>query len=136
MRWSDVNLKPNDRMLRQFALLCLVVFGALAAWQWSQHHRTAASVFAALAVGLGPIGLVRPQVLRPVFVGWTICAFPIGWVVSHLVLGLMFYGLMLPVAVVFRLMNRDALLLQRGHGTSYWRAKPRTTDLRRYFRQF
>ena len=32
MQWSDVSFTPSSRVLRQFALLVLVVFGSLAAW--------------------------------------------------------------------------------------------------------
>jgi hypothetical protein len=125
-------------MLRQFAALCLVVFLGMAVWHgFVRHHTTTAIVCAILGLVLGPIGLVRPQALRLIFVGWMYVAFPIGWVVSHVVLGALFYGLFTPVGLIFRLMGRDPLTLRRPQAAaSYWAPKPRVTDKRRYFSQF
>ncbi len=90
-----------------------------------------------LALTFGPLGLFWPGALRPIFVGWMVLAFPIGWTVSLLVLALIFYGLFTPMALVFRLMGRDALdRLREPDRPSYWQPKPAPADLRRYFRQF
>jgi hypothetical protein len=72
-----------------------------------------------------------------VFVGWMGLAYPIGWVVSRIVLGVIFYGLFTPVAWVFRRMGRDALALQsQPRATTYWRPKPGAADSSQYFGQF
>ncbi len=138
MQWSDVARKPNDRMLRQFAGLWLGFFLALAAWQgWGREHRGWAAVLTALALTIGPLGLLWPRLVRPVFVTWMVLAFPVGWLVSHLVLALLFYGMFTPVGWFFRLIGRDTLALRRPTDReSYWEIKPQATDARRYFRQF
>ncbi len=125
-------------MLRQFAAMCLIFFLGMAAWQGLvKHHTTVAVICAVLGLVLGPVGLIRPQSLKPIFVGWMYLAFPIGWVVSHVVLGVLFYGLFTPVGLVFRLMGRDTLVLRRPEAAaSYWVPKPIATDKRRYFSQF
>lgn len=129
---------PTDRMLRQFAMLWIVFFGAIAARQeFHHHHHTLATVLAVLAVTLGPLGIVWPRVIRPVFVGWMVLAYPIGWVVSRIVLGTIFYGLFTPVAWVFRLMGRDVLVLKpQPQAATYWRSKPVASDQAQYLRQF
>ena len=128
-------LAPSDRMLRQFSGIWIVFFGAIAARQEYHHHHTVAIVLAALALTLGPLGLVWPRVMKPIFVGWMRLTHPIGWVVSRLVLGLIFYGLFTPFAWVFRLMGRDALRLKpQPQASTYWLVKPRA-DLSQYFRQ-
>jgi hypothetical protein len=137
MRWSDIPRNPPESTLRQFAALCLVIFGALAWQSWSRGQVGVASVFAALAVGLGVPGLVQPRLLRRVFVGWMMLVFPIGFAVSQLVLGLIFYGLFTPLALLFRLIGRDALGLKRAPETAtYWRTKPMPADVKRYFHPF
>src|SRR5687768_8935989 len=104
MRWSDIPFDPSPRMLRQFAGLWIVFFGGLACWHgFVRGNTTVALVLGALAVTLGPLGLVLPRALRPVFVGWMILVLPIGWVVSHVLLAVLFYGLFTPLALVFRL---------------------------------
>ena len=66
-----------------------------------------------------------------------VLAFPIGWTVSLVLLGLVYYGLFLPIGLVFRLVGRDALgLRSQPDATTYWTSRPEMADVRRYFRQF
>jgi hypothetical protein len=138
MHWSDLPLKPSSRTLRQFAILWILFLGGLAALNWFvRGNETAAMAFAILAVTLGPAGLAVPAVMRPVFVGLIVLGFPIGWVVSRILLALMFFGLVTPVAWLFRLRGRDILYLKRSAGReTYWLKKPVPPDSASYFRQY
>jgi hypothetical protein len=137
MRWSDLPLNPSRRMLRQFSGLWIVFFGTIAAWQWfGRGHHTLAVVYATLAVTFGPIGLAAPRVMRPIYVAWLVAAFPIGWVVSRVLLMILFFGVATPLAALFRWRGRDVLALRRHDVESYWTAKPRPSDAASYFRQY
>ena len=138
MQWSEVVKTPKPKMLRQFAGLCLVFFLALAALAvWKGQSTLRVGILAGLGLGIGGVGLVQPQAIRFIYTGWMIAAFPIGWTLSRVLLGFMFYVVFTPVAFVFRLMRRDTLhVRRRAAGTSDWSVKPRTTDINEYFRQF
>ena len=138
MQWSDIPLKPPQRTLRQFAVLWMIFFGGLALFQWlAAENATAAIVLGALAMAWGPIGLIEPAWIRPIFIGSMIVAFPIGWLISKLLLAVLFYGLFTPLGVTFRLGGRDACLLRRpDNRPTYWTPKKMPTDPRAYFRQF
>jgi hypothetical protein len=61
---------------------------------------------------------------------------PIGWIVSHLLLGVLFFGLFTPVGLVFKLIGRDALARRYApERASYWESKPGARDIRSYLRQ-
>ncbi|HEV3120298.1 MAG TPA: SxtJ family membrane protein [Isosphaeraceae bacterium] len=138
MRWSHIPLAPTNRVLRQFAGMWLAVFGGLAAYESLWRGRLAwAATLGVLALVVGPLGLVRPRAIRLVFVGAMILAFPIGWVVSHVLLAVVFFGLFLPVALVFRLKGRDALRLKPQTGLeTYWLPKTEPADVAQYYKQF
>ena len=138
MQWSDLPLNPSTRTLRQFAGLWILFMGGLALWQYTVHARTGlAVVLAVLAVTVGPVGLAFPRLVRPVFVTWLTLAFPIGWVVSRIILMILFWGVITPIAVVMRLSGRDVLGLRRRPGTAtYWTTKERPIGVGSYFRQF
>jgi hypothetical protein len=125
-------------MLRQFSGLWLAFFGGWAVWQWLVRDRPAvALLLGALALVVGLLGLCWPGLIRPVFVGWMIAAFPIGWVVSKVLAAALFYTVFTPMALIFRLIGRDALMLRRDPGrTTYWNTKSSPTDPRRYLREF
>jgi hypothetical protein len=130
--------RASVRQLRQFAGMWTLFFLGLACWQglW-RANRHASLVLGALAAAVGPVGLVKPEAIRPIFLAAMAVTIPIGWTVSQILVALLFYGIVTPVAVVFRLMGRDVLKRkpQRSLAT-YWTAKPSAGDVRRYLRQF
>ena len=123
-------------MLRQFAGLWLVVFGGLAVWRAASGTVDAWTyALAGAAVVVGVAGLIWPAAVRPIFTGWMIVAFTIGWTVSKLALGLMFYVMFTFVGVVFRLTGRDLLKLRRRSSASYWEPKAGSQSSAEYLRQ-
>jgi hypothetical protein len=136
VRWSDLPLNPSRRMLRQFSMLWIVFFGAGAMWQWfGRDHHTLAVAYATLALTFGPIGLTAPAAMRPVYITWLVAAFPIGWLVSRVLLAVLFFGLTTPLALWFRWRGRDVLGLGRRDVPSYWTAKSQPSGPASYFRQ-
>jgi hypothetical protein len=137
MQWSDIDFRPQTRTLRQFAVLWIVFFGGLAVWEGvARGHPAAGAALGLLAVTVGPVGWLRPQWVRAVYVGWMVLAFPIGWVVSRVVLAGLFYFLFAPLGLAFRLAGRDPLQRRRRAVETYWTEKPAVTEARRYFQQF
>ena len=136
MQWSDVTKAPPRKQLRQFAGLFLVVFLGLAAWRWFGGKPDAwAAGLAAAAIVVGATGLMFPAAVRPIYTGWMVAAFPIGWTVSRVVLGVVFFLVITPIGWAFKLMGRDLLWLRRHGGATYWAPKRQASTLREYLRQ-
>lgn len=136
MNWTDVTTPPRNAVLRQFAGLCFVVFGGLAAWRmFTTGLDTPAMVLGAAGGVIGLAGLVWPRAVRWIFTGWLIAVFPIGWAVSRVVLAVIYYAVFTPVALVFRMMGRDELKLRRPGGTTAWTPKRQPGSVDEYLRQ-
>jgi hypothetical protein len=126
----------TDRILRQFAGIWLVLFGGFAGWSAYQGHGARSVVLAVVAMIVGPLGLIRPGAIGPVFAILMTLTRPIGAVVTRIIVGIMFYGLFTPLALLFRLIGRDVLAVKRREGPgSYWTRRQTVADPRRYFRQ-
>jgi hypothetical protein len=137
MNWADVTKPPSPKTLRQFSALWIVFFGGMALWRgWHGQTGPWTTTLAAVALGVGGAGLVLPAIVRPIYTGWMIAAFPIGWTVSRLTLGAVFYVVFTPVGLVFRLFGRDSLFLRKRQPASYWMPKPPPRSGEEYFRQF
>lgn len=138
MQWSDIQWQPPSRTLRQFAGLWLAFFLFLAWWLgWHADRPTVGWVLLIVALVGGVGGAVWPAAIKPVFVGWMVLAFPIGWFISRVILGILFYAMFTPIGLVFRLMGRDALRLRPPGGVeTYWQPKEQAMDPRSYLRQF
>jgi hypothetical protein len=133
----DLNLNPSKRILRQFGAAWMVALGALAARQWSVHgDPRAAGALLAVAVLGGSAGLARPHTMRWLFIVCTVAAFPVGWVVSQVMLLVLFAFVITPVAWVLKARGRDRLMRKPTGQASYWKPKAPVQDTRRYLRQY
>lgn len=142
-----LNLRPDPRQLRQFGLVALVAFGVIGGailWRgglfgldFGAAARPVAYVLWGAGAGSALFSLVFPAANRPLYVTLAVFAFPIGFVVSHVVLAFLFFGILTPVALVFRLVGRDPLARRfEPERESYWVDLPEVTDAESYFRQF
>jgi hypothetical protein len=129
---------PTVRDLRQFGGIWLPLFLLLVA---GTFYRAGGVRGAAVLLGLAAlsalVGWTAPRLIRPIVVGWMVLAYPIGWLVSHLTLAIVFYLVMAPVGLLLRAIGYDLGTgpLNRG-STSGWRRLPARDDVESAFRQF
>lgn len=129
---------PSDRDLRWFGGLALLLLLGVSLWLEVTQAATGWAV-AAAAIGLvvGIIGFVRPRWLRRVYVGWMVVVFPIGWLVAHILLGIVYFGVLTPVGWALRLFGHDPLQRRPNpEATTFWRPRTRERKPSDYFRQF
>jgi len=133
----EINRNPSTRELRQFAGVWFPLFCALVGLAVFRRSHAAGIAVWSVAAALALIGLAAPAVIKPIFVGLMYATFPIGWVMTHVLLGLLYYGVITPVGLVMRLAGRDGLTrrLDRAAPT-YWIPREPITDKDRYFRQY
>lgn len=134
MRLLDPNWHPTHRQLRQFAALAACALPGLG-WMWGLPMSWIAGLGVCGGLGLA-VSWWRPSAIAPVYRLITLLTFPIGLVVSELVL-ILIYGLVfVPMGVVFRLFGRDRLQrkLDRQR-VSYWEDKAQPRSLKSYYRQ-
>jgi hypothetical protein len=132
-----IQWNPERKQLRQFAGLWFPAFCALLGWiigvksgQW-----TAVKMGWAVCGLLSVAGIVDPPAIRPIFVGLILLTYPIGWVVSHLLLGAIYYLLFLPIGLVLRITGHDPLQLKPPPGNTLWKTPVGKTDAASYLRQ-
>ncbi|MCA9708375.1 MAG: hypothetical protein KDK70_21175 [Myxococcales bacterium] len=134
----EINKNPSKRELAWFGLMFLAFFGligALAWWRW--EAQTAAYGLWGGAAGLAVLYYAVPALQKPIYLGWLYAAYPIGWVISHVVMGIIYYLVITPIALVFRLIGRDALERRIDKSAkTYWVEHRTGGDPQRYFKQF
>ena len=138
MKWSYIPLNPAPKVLRQFAVAWFLFVLAVGLWQHLAKDRAllgAALVVLAFLVGVP--GWFKPSLVRWAFVAWMALAFPIGWIISLLTLLLMYFLVLTPVALFFRITGRDLLRRKPARDcASFWLPKETPQDVRSYFRQY
>jgi hypothetical protein len=135
----EIQWHPAAKQLRVFgagALLASIAAALVLHFVWGLAALWAIVVFAAGAA-LCLCSLVSPALTRILYIGLTLVAMPIGFVVSLILLAAFYFLLLTPVALVFRLIGRDALCGRfDAAATSYWVPHKPSEDMERYFHQF
>jgi len=144
-----IDFSPDRKQLRQFGVVACVFFAIFGALIWFQ-----APVFglcfsqAAPAAITGGIlwavsgaclllTLLAPRGLWPMYVVLNVVTLPIGWVISHVIIFILFFLVIAPVGLFFRLIKRDILHRKFDpQAESYWVAHEPHPPAKRYFRQF
>jgi hypothetical protein len=138
MSLIKINHNPSQRELFYFgAILPLFValLGTILKWGWKLP--TVANWVWIVGAALTAVFVAIPPLRRPIYLGWIYAALPIGWTISHFVLGVVFYLVLTPIGLLMRLFGRDPLHLKLDRqAKSYWIARPEPSDASRYFRQF
>jgi hypothetical protein len=116
-------LAEGETSDRTFGLAIGGIFLALSFLPVVLHHRQ--PVFWMVAVGavLFGMGAGAPASLRQIKRGWLFLGFLIGLVVSPIVLGILFYLVIVPCGFLMRRVGGDPLRLRPGPFASYWRER-------------
>lgn len=134
-----VDFQPKEKTLRDFGFIAIIGFGLLGFLAHRKFPQTplVSYLLWGLAVICPLLSLIKPQLLKPIFIVLSIIAFPIGWVVSNVLLGLVFLLMFTPLGLFFRMKGRDALALKLDKSAaSYWIDRPTERPAADYYRQF
>lgn len=87
-----------------------------------------------LAAAFLVLGLIAPRLLQPVFIVWMKFALAINWVVTRVLLSIVFFFLIAPMGVIMRIASEDPLKRRfEPDSPSYWEdAEEQPTDPNRY----
>ena len=131
MSWiSDVNdelqhLKKTEKELHKFAYLVGGVFILVAlAGLIKRWDVTTSSAIGLIGISLMVLGGLAPASLKKIYTIWMGFAFALGWVISRLILLLLFYVIITPIGVAARLRKKKFIdIAFPAKGESFWIAK-------------
>lgn len=83
--------------------------------------------FFSLAVLIFLVAIKKAELLRPLNKLWMMVGAILGMVISPIVLGIIFYLLFTPLALMMRIFGRDELKLKLNKNISHWK-KRETND--------
>ena len=131
------NIKSGRNELRKFGITMGIVLGLLGGFTWWRDKDyfyyffiiSALFFFFAFAV---------PSVLKPVNKAWMTLAILMSWVMTRIILSLLFYLGITPMGFLARLFGKDFLGLKfsRNTANSYWIQKEKGKDRNNYEKQF
>ena len=135
MSLFQLNRNPQPQELRWFAGLWFPAFcGSAGLWLLRHQRPRLAVACGAAAAIVALVGLASPSAIRPLYRFLIRVTFPIGWVVSHLVVAAAYFLVITPIGILMRLWHDPMRRAFDRPARSYWiDCKPAERD--RYFRQ-
>jgi Saxitoxin biosynthesis operon protein SxtJ len=109
---------PSDRKFGITFTILLSILAAFAAVNNLGWMACGAALIGSAIIGA--ITLTVPSKLRTLNEGWFYVGELMGKIVSPVVLGLIFFGLLTPISLATRLFGRDELRLRSRAAGSYW----------------
>ena len=133
-----INRNPGPRMLRQFGGIWLIFASLLAGIHWWGGGRAETALGLWAATGLVALaGFIYLPIMRLLYLGLSYLTWPIGWVISHLLLGAIYFLVLTPTGLLLRITGRDPMNRRLDRSApSYWVEHPPGDTPERYFRQF
>jgi hypothetical protein len=139
--------EPTPTALRWFGVPVAVFFATVGALSWVGASSPTAGyvswvVGAALLLVYYLPGWVLPSRPAPnwrrrLYLGWMYAAYPIGLVTATIVMAVVYYLVVSPIALCSRVVRRDPLNRKFDAGAdSYWQPRRKREKLESYFRQF
>jgi len=139
MSLVHIDRNPSPRKLHVFGLGWLAMLGVIGGIMWHRGYvsLTGVSIIWAVGVTVPAVGYFVPAVLRWTHLGLSYLTWPIGFVLSHVILALVYYGVFTPVGLLMRLVRYDPMERRfDSERESYWVEREQVADPSRYFRQF
>jgi hypothetical protein len=130
------NIPNSNKDIKSFGttigIILFIISGLL-----MYYNKEAYQLIAIIASTFIVLGLIMPKMLKPFYFVWMTFAAILGWVMTRVILSLVFYFIMTPIGLLTRLIGEDFLALKRKNLDSYWNHRDSSTELNQdYEKQF
>ena len=113
---KNITLPSNFHFGLFFSILFLVISFIL----FINQYTILAVIMALLFVIFLSLTLCKSPILTPLNKGWMLFGLDIGKIINPLVLGFIFFILITPVSLFFKVVGRDELRLKQINKKSFW----------------
>jgi len=131
------NIKSEKSDLLKFGItvgLVLMIISGFLIWKEKESYQ--------IFLGIGTIILLtsttKPIILKPLYLTWMALGLIIGWIMTRVILSLLFYFILTPIGLALRLFGKKVIELRWNKSKkSYWNYRIKENiDHESYERQF
>ena len=128
---------PDKQELRKFGFIfatgLVLIFGLFFPWLLEKASPSWPWIVAAVFAGSA---LILPQILKPVFIAWMKIGHVLGWINTRIILGVVFFIIFAPVALLMRLFGNDPMHRQLDEAAKTYRINSEKLPRERMERPF
>lgn len=112
---ENIKLPSN----KSFGLLFFVVFMGIAIYQYSNIGKINVYLISISLIFL-VLGILNSRALTPFNKLWMKLGFLLGKIVAPIVMGVVFFFVITPIALLLRFFKKDVINLKKNKSTTYW----------------
>jgi hypothetical protein len=138
MKLIQIDHNPSTRQLNVFGFIWLLFFATFGGVLLNSGSSVlVAALVWGVSVLVPAVGWIVPEFMRIIYVGMAYATYPIGFVVSYLIMLVVYYLVLTPIGLVMRLFGHDPMNRHFDKSAdTYWCPRDQDDSLTAYFRQF
>ena len=115
-------MKPKIGSNRSFGIVFFIVFLIISLWPLlnSNEIRIWSLIVSIIFLTLG---LINSKALTPLNKLWFKFGIFLGNIISPIVMGIIYFAVVTPIALLLKIINKDVLSLKKTKNGSYWKNK-------------
>tara|TARA_B100001250_G_C19124123_1_gene496634 strand:+ start:24 stop:437 length:414 start_codon:yes stop_codon:yes gene_type:complete len=131
------NIKTGKKDIRSFGIIIGMILLFIAGFLFYKEKESF-QIFIYLAVVFTGLGLILPIILKPIYMVWMIFATILGWIMTRVILSLLFYLIITPIGLIGRLFGEQFIELGWNDSKrSYWNYRSKKNIIKEdYEKQF
>ena len=122
------NIKAGKKELKNFGITIGVIFLIIGIFYLIYQNEIYQILFYVSGIFIF-FGLFISGLLKPIYVIWMVFAVIIGWVMTRLILSILFYFVITPIGLFSKIIGKDFLSLKRKNEYSYWNNRDSKIEL-------
>ncbi len=127
---SHIKIEPGTN--KNFGLVFSVVFGLFFSYKYLVHSEISYIALIICLIFLG-LALFLPKLLAPFNLVWFKFGLLLGAITSPIIMAIVFFILITPIAIFFRLKGRDILKLNKNHDSLWTNMENKKLDMTKQF---
>ena len=116
MKFTNIKLPSN----KKFGYFFSGVFLIVSIYFFYKKHLFFSYIFIAITLFFFIITLINAKLLLPLNKLWMRFGFLLSRIISPIILGIIFFGLLTPYGLIMSMFGRDELRLKKNKSKSYW----------------
>ena len=131
------NIQKDKKSIRDFGLLIGCILLVIAGYLFYKSKDVNTPLIS-LGFSFIASGFILPPILKPVYLLWMYFAIILGFIMTRVILGLVFYFIVSPIGIIGKIFGKEFLELKKNSvNNSYWNFKDKDiNDQSEFERQF
>ena len=122
------NIKTTKQDIKSFGITIGVILFVVAFFLY-YHGNNSYQIISVIAGVFILCGLIIPKILMPFYMIWMTFAVILGWIMTRIILSVIFYIIITPISLITKLFGEDFLDLEHKDKESYWNYRDIANEL-------